>query len=196
MFKKSKPLKQPGDEEHAYNYALFLLNLRLRTEGEMRSKMEKRGYFSAIIDAVVNRLVEDRLVDDDRYAEIFIENMKSYKHYGYFMMKKKLMEKLLPKDLIEQKLDDLVSVADERKIAERYLQKELSSSMSFRTSRSKADYETESKQNNDDGFKHGSKGFKDDILKQLKKLPYEEKQKIMRRALARGFRLEALGLLK
>lgn len=124
MFKKAKPLKKPEDFDHAYNYALFLLNLRLRTEGEMRKKMSGRGYVSSITDQVVKKLQDEKFIDDNRFAEIFIENMKSYKYYGFMMMKKKLFEKLLPKDLIESKLNELLTIEDEQAIAKRYVEKE------------------------------------------------------------------------
>ncbi len=180
LFKKAKPLKKPDDVEHAYNYVLFLLNLRLRTEGEIRKKMQTRGYISTVIDEIVQRLIQERLVDDERYAEIFIENMKSYKQYGVFQMKKKLMEKLLPKDIIENKLSELVSVSEERKIAERYVTTLVSSRVNTRQSENR-------------GI---SRQARDDIRKEIKKLPYEEKQKIMRRLLSRGFRLDALGFMQ
>ena len=160
MFKKAKPLKKPDDIEHAYNYVLFLLNLRLRTEGEIRKKMSGRGYIPQVIDEIVVRLLQERLIDDDRYAEIFIENMKSYKQYGFYQMKKKLMEKLLPKDIIENKLEELVGVADEQKIAERYVKKEFGT------------------------------------VATIKKLNYEEKQKVVRRLISRGFRLDSLNFIK
>lgn len=156
MFKKPKPLQKPGDKEHAFNYALFILNLRLRTEGEMRKKMRDRGYKEQVIEEIITQLYTERLLDDDRFAEIFIENMKLYKQYGYYQMKKKLMEKLLPKDLIENKLEELVSPEDERLIAGRYAKKE-----------------------------YGD-------LNEIKKLPNEEKQKIMRRLLSRGFRVDCV----
>ena len=124
MFKKAKPLKNSEDVDHAYNYALFLLNIRFRTEGEMRKKMIGRGYTSNTTDEVIKKLQDERFIDDKRFAEMFLENMKSYKYYGFMMMKKKLVEKLLPKDLIESKLEELVTIDDEKTIAKRYIEKE------------------------------------------------------------------------
>lgn len=161
VFKKAKPLKKPDDTEHAYNYALFLLDLRLRTEGEMRDKMQQRGYYPEVIDKIINQLIEEKLIDDNRYAEIYIDNMLSYKQYGYYMMKKKLVLKKLPKDLIENYLNDLVTEEEEKKVAKRYVEKEFGTTA------------------------------------EIKKLPYEEKQKIMRRLLSRGFRVNvATSLVK
>ncbi len=124
MFKKAKPLKDPSDFDHAYQYALFLLNLSMRTVGEMQEKMNKRGYEKKVINHVIEVLLEDKYINDENYAEIFINSMKNYKTWGRFMMKKKLYEKKLPKDLIEQKLEELVSEDDELEIATRYLQKD------------------------------------------------------------------------
>ncbi len=124
FFQKAKPLQKPADAEHAYQYALFLLNLRLRTEGEMWTKMQTRGYYPDVIDKVVQQLKDEKLIDDERYAEIYIDNMKLYKHYGVFMMKKKLISKKLPMELIEDKLAALMEEDEEREIAKRYVEKE------------------------------------------------------------------------
>lgn len=154
MFKPAKPLKKPDDPEHAYEYALFLLNLSMRTENELREKMQKRGYFHNIIEETVQRLHQDRYLDDARYAEVFIENMKRYKYYGVFMMKKKLFEKKLPREIIDEKLEELVSDEDMRDIATRYVEKNFGS------------------------------------LSEIKKFDYDEKQKVMRRLMSRGFGLD------
>ncbi len=154
MFKKSKPLKKPDDPDHAYDYALFLLNLSMRTERELREKMATRGYMPTIIDEVVTRLYKDRYLDDAHYAEVFIENMKRYKYYGAFMMKKRLYEKKLPKEIIDAKLDELVSEDDQLDIATRYVEKTFGP------------------------------------LQAVRKFEYDEKQKVMRRLLSRGFSLD------
>lgn len=159
MFKQSKPLKKPDDPEHAYEYALFMLNLRMRTENEMREKMQKRGYYPNIIDETIQRLYQDRYIDDAHYAEVYIESMKRYKYYGAFMMKKRLFEKKVPKEIIEEKLAELVTAEDEKEIAARYVEKE----------------------------------FGD--LKEVRKFPYEDKQKVMRRLLARGFNIDVVSTL-
>ena len=91
FFQKAKPLQKPDDTEHGYQYALFLLNLRLRTEGEMWTKMQTRGYYPDVIEQVVKQLKDEKLIDDERYIEMYIDNMKLYKYYGVFMMKKKLI---------------------------------------------------------------------------------------------------------
>lgn len=154
LLKKSKPLKKPEDVDHGYDYALFLLNLRMRTEAEMREKMLSRGYYHKVIDEVIERLFQDRYLNDEYYAEVFIENMKRYKYYGVYMMKNKLYLKKVPKEIIEDKLSELVTEEDEREIATRYIEKDFGK------------------------------------LSMVRKWDYEDKQKVQRRLLARGFGID------
>lgn len=155
MFNKAKPLKDPADYDHGYQYALFLLNLSMRTVNEVREKMTKRGYASTVINEVINNLLQEKYLDDENYTEVFINSMKNYKTWGRFMMKKKLYEKKLPKELAESKLAELVSDEDELVIAHKYLERE---------------------------YKNIN----------LAELSYEEKQKVMRRLLSRGFGMDSV----
>ncbi len=120
-FKNPSKTKQPESPEHAYNYVLFLLNLRFRTEGELRQKMQERGYTAEVIDHTIEALIKERLVDDDRYAVNYIESIKNYKYYGFYMAKKKMMERRLTQVMIEQKLDEFFTIEDETKIAKKFL---------------------------------------------------------------------------
>lgn len=156
MFKKPKTLQDPNDYDHAWQYALFLLNLSMRTVSEVEQKMVKRGYGKKVVIQVINNLKEDKFLDDDNYAEVFINSMKNYKTWGRFMMKKKMLEKKLPASLIEQKLSELVTDEDELEIAKRFVSKQINDS------------------------------------KALKKLDYQEKQKLMRKLMSRGFAMDTV----
>jgi len=124
MFKPKKATQKPEDFAHAYDYAVFLLSLKLRTVGEVLTKMKARGYSERVIDQVLERLKENKYLDDQRYAEIFLENLKAYRSFGFYGIKKKFMEKKVPPEIIEAVLGQGLSVAEETKIAERLLKKE------------------------------------------------------------------------
>lgn len=119
-------VKEPDSQEHAHNYALFLLGLRLRTKGEMREKMQQRGYSEAVIAQEIENLNKLNYLDDERFAEILIDNLKKYKNHGYYQIKKKLMIKRLSAQTIEKALDENLSIEDELKIGKRFLKKESS----------------------------------------------------------------------
>jgi regulatory protein len=127
VFKKAKPLKDPTDAKHGYEYAMFLLGLRLRTEGEMRTKMQERGYDGEVIEKVIRQLVEQSYVDDDRLVVNLIDSFKKYKNYGFYKIKTKLLAKRLSTSLIEQVLEEHFTLEDESLVAKRWLAREYSS---------------------------------------------------------------------
>lgn len=124
MFRKPSKTREPENQAKAYEYAVFLLSLQLRTVGEIREKMEKRGYTSAVIGNVLDQLHSQKYLDDERYAEVFLDNLKQYKNLGYFGIKRKFMAKKLPPELISKILDEGLPLEDELKIAKRFLKKE------------------------------------------------------------------------
>ncbi len=124
-FNKSSKTKQPDSLEHAYNYAIFLLGLSMRTENEMRRKMTLRGYNPDIIEQTISKLYEEKLLDDHHYAEVYINSLREYRTFGFYGIKKKLLEKQLPKNDIEELLDSELPLEEEIKIAQKLLIKEL-----------------------------------------------------------------------
>jgi SOS response regulatory protein OraA/RecX len=124
MWKKPSKTKEPENKDKAYEYAVFLLSLQLRTVGEIREKMLGRGYSSAVIENVLDQLHNQKYLDDRRYAEVYLENLKQYKNLGYYGIKKKFMLKKLTADIIGKVLDEGLSLDDELIIAKRFLKKE------------------------------------------------------------------------
>ncbi len=165
MYKQSKPLKQPENSEHGFNYAMFLLNLSAKTETELRKKLTQRGYAAGVIDEVIKRLKEYDYINDVKYAESFIATMKSYKTYGYFAIRQKMALKLLQSTLVEKSLRVHFTLEDEREVMERYLEQQLP--------------KTDNK-------------IKSSAKKRFDKLPYEDKQKLMRKLASRGFRMDII----
>ncbi len=124
MWSKPGKTKEPDNIDKAYEYVVFLLSLKLRTIGEILKKMADRGYNQQVIDKVIERLKDQKYLDDERYAEIYVENLKIYKTFGFYGIKKKLMERKLPAVIIDRILSENLSVEEEEKIARRFLKKE------------------------------------------------------------------------
>ncbi len=124
MFKPKIKAREPENYNKAYDYAMYLLNLQLRTSGELLYKMKEKGYTEATIHKVIDELILNKYVNDASYAEVYLENLKKYKTFGFYGIKKKLMEKRLPQDLIERVLSQNLSEEEESKIARRFLEKQ------------------------------------------------------------------------
>jgi regulatory protein len=112
----------PGRQK-AYEYALYLLGLRLRTENELKEKLRIKGYKEAVIDSVMEELKKLKYVDDIRLAETYLENLKKYKTFGYFGIKKKFLEKKFPTEMAERLLRENFTLGEEVKIAKKLLDK-------------------------------------------------------------------------
>lgn len=147
-------LEKSNQQNKAYDYAMFLLGIRLRTEGEIREKLKAKKYNVETIDNVISRLKENRYIEDQRFAEVFLENLKKYKFWGYYGIKKKMLEKKLPMPIIESVLSGGLSEGDELEIAKRF-------------------------------FKNHELGIRN----------YEEKQKLVAKLAARGFRSSVISKL-
>ena len=190
MYKPVSQTKEPQNTEKAYEYAVFLLSLKLCTVGEVLKKMEARGYGQLIIEEVIERLKAQNYLDDQKYAEVFLENLKAYKNYGYYGIKKKFMEKRIPNDLIESTLQNGLPIKEEIKIAQRFL---LRYSPPFQGG-ARGGYFKESQQGNpsplaqdDADDENQYQTFNEDSSK--------EKQKLANRLKSRGFRSEVISKL-
>lgn len=113
-----------GPAQKAYNYAMYLLGIKLRTEGELRQRMAQKGFGQDSVDETMRILKSEKFVNDEAYAEVYLENLKKYKQFGFFGIKKKLLEKRLPRELVKRILTQKVSEAEEEVIAQRFLVKQ------------------------------------------------------------------------
>src|SRR5438105_299642 len=114
IIKKSKSKeKEPENAERALGYALFLLNIRQRSIAEIKEKMSDRGFIAEVIKQTLERLNELHYIDDERYAEIIVRDSKSYKSWGYQRVRLKLIERKLPKEVIDAVLERDFTEADE-----------------------------------------------------------------------------------
>lgn len=106
----------------AYDYAIFLLSLKLQSEGQIAEKLGKKAYPKEDIEAAILRLKELGYLNDNQFAQNYFDNLKKYKSFGYFGIKRKLMEKKIPSKLIEKTLRELTA-KEELAIARRLLSK-------------------------------------------------------------------------
>jgi len=102
----------------AWDYALYLLSMRLRSSGDLAQKMHQKGYSDQEILKVIQRLTDLQFLNDEQFAQIFFDNLVKYKLFGYFGIKKKLLERKIDPKLVERLLRQF-SVAEELKIAQR-----------------------------------------------------------------------------
>lgn len=106
--------------EKLYEKTIKFLTVRLHTTGELYQKLQIRGFKPAEIREVLKKLEERRFLDDSRFAEIFVDNLKRYKDFGYFGIKAKLLARHIPSDMAEAALRDHYTLEDEEIVARRF----------------------------------------------------------------------------
>src|ERR1700761_3981506 len=94
--RKPKAAPAPLDEAALYEYALGALGRRMLTVSDLKKKMRARvepGEDGASkVDAVVARLKEYKLLDDERYATEFTRLRQTNQKFGQRRVRQELMQ--------------------------------------------------------------------------------------------------------
>ena len=81
---------------HAMERAVKLLSMRDHSEGELREKLYQAGYPDAVIDQVIDKLEIMNLVDDENFAESWVES-RAHRH-GRKRLEQELTRKGVARD--------------------------------------------------------------------------------------------------
>jgi regulatory protein len=97
-----------GAREQALQKALDLsyafINRRERTVAEVRSQLERKGVSEADTDAAVETLIEQHLVDDARFAQLFVSDKRELERWGMERIRRGLSARGIDPALAEQAL--------------------------------------------------------------------------------------------
>lgn len=92
-----------AEPDSARSTALKLLARRDYASGELRSRLQRKGFESAIVEATVAELIEERALDDSRYASNFVSYQAGRGH-GPLRISAELKAVELPTELIDAAL--------------------------------------------------------------------------------------------
>ena len=110
-------------DNKVYQKAVELLSLRLHTTGELQKKLKTRGFKDEDIVPILHRLEELDFLNDERFAQIFVDNLKRYKDFGYYGIRAKLAQRQIPSDIAAAALKEFFTAEDESVVAKRLLKK-------------------------------------------------------------------------
>lgn len=100
-----------------YEAALTILDQAAQASADLTGKLIRKGYARPAAEAAVARLVENRLVDDERYAQRIAQNQLN-KPVGAWAVRRKLMAKRLDEDTIDSVMEDFDSEQQEKACAQ------------------------------------------------------------------------------
>ena len=95
-----------ADELHkAYLHAVKLLGSRLRSEQELRHRLLEKGYAAELADSVLERLKQERYVDDRQFAEQLTRQRLRSQKKGRHWIKQELKAKGISPERIAAALE-------------------------------------------------------------------------------------------
>lgn len=93
----------PLKESEAYAVSVGLLARREHSGRELSAKLDSRGFSPEVVEAVLARLVAERLQSDERFAEVYLRQ-RSEKGYGPQRIAAELRERGIDDQLISSQL--------------------------------------------------------------------------------------------
>lgn len=105
------------EQECANNYALRLLNFKMRTSNEIKQRMREKEYSDEIIEKTIDYLYYLNYLDDREYAQKFIKDKSNLKKMGKERIKRELYAKGVDDEIIKEEIENIVDEEDEYETA-------------------------------------------------------------------------------
>jgi regulatory protein len=87
--------------------ALLYLNYRPRSESEVKTRLRRRGFDAEQVGAVIARLKEQGLLDDEAFARFWTENRESFNPRSRRLTRQELLGKGVDGEVIDRVVSDL-----------------------------------------------------------------------------------------
>jgi regulatory protein len=98
--------------EVAYQQALHFISYRPRSEMEVRQKLAEKGADDLLIERVIGRLKDSRLVGDEQFARTWVDNRSAFRPRSHRMLRYELRQKGVEDEFIQNALQEAVAETD------------------------------------------------------------------------------------
>jgi regulatory protein len=89
------------------NAAIHYLSYRLRSEAELRQRLQRRGFDGDNVEAALAKLREQGLVNDLAFAQFWKDNRQSFSPRSQWLTRLELRQKGVAGDIIDQVVADV-----------------------------------------------------------------------------------------
>ena len=100
-------MKKEMTEQEAYLQLAALCAQAEHCEQEMRDKMRRWELDETVQNRIVDRLIKERYVDDERYARAFVKDKIRYNKWGRRKVQQALWQKRIDADIQQRVLDEI-----------------------------------------------------------------------------------------
>jgi regulatory protein len=112
-------LKEADSAEWAKQIAYRLLSYRPRSMVEVRRHLRKKDVDDGVIDQVIDRLLELKLLDDLAFAQYWVEQRETFKPRSRRALGHELYQKGLSRQIVEQVVEEVDEMAAARRAGEK-----------------------------------------------------------------------------
>lgn len=99
-------LLKEDETKKAITAALNLISYRPRAAGELRARLREKGYPPDAVDAAIARMQDLRYLDDEAFAERWVESRQASRPRSERMLKRELAQKGVDKETIERTVEE------------------------------------------------------------------------------------------
>jgi regulatory protein len=123
--KKPRPPEDPDSDKAAYFLALRWLTARELSEGQVRERLDRRGYTTQATGPAIQRLIQERTLDDRRAATAVARTEAKIRRHGPRRIMGRLIAMHIDRDLAKEVVRDLFDETGEHELLEQTLDKRL-----------------------------------------------------------------------
>jgi regulatory protein len=113
------------DKNQALKFAIKLLSIRKRSVFEIRKRLKQKEFEKDIINETVEELSEYKYLNDEEFAEAYINDRINFNPRGSFLMKKELREKGVAENIVNEKIKELFPEEKEMELARKAAKKKM-----------------------------------------------------------------------
>jgi regulatory protein len=117
--KRLKNLEKLEEENKVYEAALRFLSYRFRSEKEVLDKLKTKKFNERIIKKIVQRLKQEKLLDDEEFARAWLRNRKILRPSGKQLIFWELKQKGLKEETIKKILKESYNKDEEMALAKK-----------------------------------------------------------------------------
>ncbi|WP_407058306.1 RecX family transcriptional regulator [Tigheibacillus jepli] len=88
-------LQKQDNIQKAYSMAVNFLSYRMRTKKEIQNYLREKEVEPQQIDAVIDRLQNEKLIDDREFANAFVHDRMEFSTKGPLIIRQELQKKVL-----------------------------------------------------------------------------------------------------
>ena len=100
-------MKKDMTEQEAYLQLEALCAQAEHCQQEMRDKMRRWELDETVQNRIIDRLIKERYVDDERYARAFVKDKIRYNKWGRRKVQQALWQKRIDADIQQRVLDEI-----------------------------------------------------------------------------------------